>query len=158
MAPINNIPDRIPGADRLRQERVERTTRPADLGKSESSAPARQPDQVQISTQARELAQQSSDEIARYQAELQGLASADPARINQLRERIERGDFDQTAVIERVADSLLRLPVFDAVTGTTDATGTQPDLEAVSARVAEGVYRSNDILDVVARQVINEIG
>ena len=162
MAAVNNIGDSLNPVDRAKQQdrvqssKADRAKRQGAPQRADSAAaPA---DSVDISSAAKQLAASDSD-IARLQDQLQSLGQPDEARIADVRQRIENGDFEQPEVAEAVAETISGLPQFRNVPDeSTGATRESADVNSISDRIQSGEFDSDQILERVAVNILNDIG
>ncbi len=163
MAPIKNIVSDVVASERLKaQERVT-TTR---SGKAKKQGQARESatveshgDTVNISTAARQLAETRGSQMARYQEMLQALKSDDGDKVQNVRQRIAQGEFNEPAVLESVAEAIGDLPQFRALTeGTPETPRTRELMGDIAQRIRSGQYESDEVLDRVAINILRDIG
>ncbi|MCK4577872.1 MAG: flagellar biosynthesis anti-sigma factor FlgM [Candidatus Marinimicrobia bacterium] len=161
MTPIKNIGDPLSSADKVREQERLRESQSSKVRKDssvEQSSTTERPDSVNISSAARRLAE-STTEVSRFQQSLDSLREPDAARLEELRQRIESGEFERPEVIDRLADSILRLPQFES--GSSDsavAPRSEEELKAVAERVRSGDYETEVVLQRVASSILNDIG
>ena len=162
MAPVNNIGNNINPADRLKQQERVQTAR-TERGRQSSAAKETQssaasPDSVNISSEAQQLAA-SGGEISRIQEQLGALREENSGQIAELRGRIEAGDFDRPEITAAVAETISSLPPFRALQDEPQEIPREPvDLAAIELRVRSGQFDSDQVLEQVATNILNDIG
>lgn len=162
MAPINNIGSGLP-ADRVRQQdRVN----PGKGDKVSESAKSGEPvstnapkDSVDISPAALRLAEESH-EVARFQQILRSIQEEERPELEQVRARIEQGDYDRPEVFERVAEAIVNLPPFAEIAevDNVDTSERAAHIAAVQQRVDSGSYDSDRVIQQVASNILRDIG
>ncbi len=162
MAPVHNIGNNINPAERLKEQERVQTARSQRGGKSSASSDVQSSvaprDSVSISSAAQQLAAGGS-EISRIQEQLGALREEDSARIAVLRERIESGEFERPEITAAVAETISSLPHFRALQYEPQDIPREPiDLVAVETRVRSGQFESDQVLDQVATNILNDIG
>ncbi len=163
MAPIKNIVSDVASSERLRpQERVS-TTRAGKAKKQgqarESATVESQGDTVNISTAARQLAETRDTQLARYQEMLQSLKSEDGDKVQNVRQRIAQGEFNEPAVLEGVAEAISNLPQFRTLTESAPETPQTRELMGdIAQRIRSGQYDSDEVIDRVAINILRDIG
>ena len=163
MAPIKNIVSDVASSERLKpQERVS-TTR---SGKAKKQGQARESatveshgDTVNISTAARQLAETRGSQMARYQEMLQALKSDDGDKVQNVRQRIAQGEFNEPAVLDGVAEAISNLPQFQALTeGAPETPQTRELMGDIAQRIRSRQYDSDEVIDRVAINILRDIG
>lgn len=161
MAPIGNIGDNLNPADRIRpQDKLESSR--ADRARGKTSAPAAEgtprADSIDISPAGRELANVDL-EISRARQELRELSARDEGRVAELRARIEEGEFDRPEVSVTVAETIVNLPQFRALSEPSPAPRSERvDVAAIAERVNSGQFNTDQVLEQVAVNILNDIG
>ncbi|UCD38492.1 MAG: flagellar biosynthesis anti-sigma factor FlgM [Fidelibacterota bacterium] len=162
MAPIKNIVSDVASTERLKQQERVSTTRTDKAKKQgsvrESTAAESRSDTVDISSTARELAEARRSDIARYQEMLGSLQNEDSEKLQGIRERIAQGEFNEPAVLERVAEAISDLPQFQALAEGTPAPESRGIRGDIAARIRSGEYETEEVLDRVAMNILRDIG
>ncbi len=163
MAPIKNIVNDITSSERLKQqERVApmRSEKAKKQGQvREGTTIESRKDTVDISAEARQLAETRSSETARYQEMLQAFKSDDGDKIQNVRERIAQGEFNTPEVLEKVAGAISDLPRFQGLSESAPETSESRELMgALAQRIRSGQYNSEEVLEQVAMNILRDIG
>ena len=162
MAPINNIGSGLP-ADRVRQQ-DQVTTRKGEKAQAGAGNTERIPsdapkDSVDISPAALRLAEETH-EVAKFQQILHSLREEERPELEDVRARVEQGDYDRPEVFERVAEAISNLPPFAEIAedDSVDSSERAAQIAAVQQRVESGQYESDRVIQKVASNILRDIG
>ncbi len=162
MASIENIGSNLPPVDRLKQRDRVDSSRPGNVkqqGQADHLATTGLgEDTVEISSAAKQLAQ-SQGEVALFQDLLHSLRNEDPDKLSAIRQRIDDGEFDRPVVQEQVAETITQLPQFRALLEEpSDAPSSSQLTDSIQDRIRTGQYQTEEVLQQVAVNILNEIG
>ncbi|MEE9466313.1 MAG: hypothetical protein V3W14_12165 [Candidatus Neomarinimicrobiota bacterium] len=163
MAPIKNIINDITSSERLRQQERVSSTQSEKAQKrgqvQEGTTVESRQDKVDISAAARELAETRSSDVARYREMLQSLRNEEGDHIGVVRERVTQGEYDRPEVLEEVADTISRLPQFQALAESAPERPQTKELTgAIAQRIRSGQYDSDQVLERVAMNILRDMG
>lgn len=162
MAPIENIGNNLPPVDRVKQrERVD-SSRPEKVkqqGQADNlAATGLRGDTVDISSAGKRLAE-SQGEVARFQDLLHSLRNEDPDKLSAIRQRIDDGEFNRPVVQEQVAETISQLSQFRVLLEEpSDAPSRSQLTGSIQDRIRAGQYQTEEVLEQVAVNILNEIG
>lgn len=160
MTPIHNIGNDLPSADRIKQQdkvssdRSGRVRKDAKAPKASGVTSTR--DTVDISPEALVLAN-STNEVEKFQQMLKSLSSDDMQRMVEIKRNIELGEYDKPEVLEKISDSIARLPQFRSAGVPEEPSRPRASVEEITARVQSGKYSTDEVLDKVAASILNDI-
>ncbi len=160
MAPIDNSGNHIPSADRVKQQnkvssdRSGRVRKDAKAPDTSEATPTR--DTVDISSEAMQLAH-SKNEVEQFQTMLKSLSTDDMQKMVEIKRNIESGEYDKPEVLERISDSIARLPQFQSAGVPEEPSRPRASVEEITERVQSGKYATDEVLDQVAASILNDI-
>ncbi len=165
MTPIKNIVADITSTDHIKQQERVSSTR---SGKSKSQGQVRESstvesrgDTVDISSTARQLAETRDTQMARYQEMLHDLGNEEEngQQVQNVRQRIAQGEFNEPAVLESVAEAISGLPQFAALSeNAPEEPGSRQVMGDIAQRIRSGEYDSEDVLERTAMNILRDIG
>ncbi len=162
MAPVNNIgsglpPDRVRQQDRVNTRKGEKV--PEGAKGAERITPDAAKDSVDISPAGIRLAEESN-EVAKFQQILRSIELEERPELEEVRARIDQGEFDRPEVFEQVADAIASLPPFAEIAevDNIDASERAAQIAAVQQRVESGQYDSDRVIQQVASNILRDIG
>ncbi|MFC1746875.1 flagellar biosynthesis anti-sigma factor FlgM [Candidatus Neomarinimicrobiota bacterium] len=162
MVPIKNIGNSLPQQterlkerDRIQPARPENTRSGSNVSKPDEVTAK---DSVSISSEAKQLAEKQS-EVSQFQNLLQGLGPADSNRIEDIRTRVNAGEFDSPEVLAGVSEAISRLPQFSEVDRSSGSQNlNEATISAFAERIRSGQYQTDGVLQQVASGILSDIG
>ena len=120
--------------------------------------PVNAKDSVVISKIGQSLLKQK-EEISRYLKELEYIKTSDEKTLNEIQHKVKANFYSKPSVLAKIAESILELPSFKNIaeknTSKSQAKDKAQKMAEIKAKLEEGEYDSEDILEVIVNRLLN---